>query len=77
MAKKKLKIETIKFEVEGKEYSFQVEHNMPNVFGQSLECAVNVWLEKTSDYSLKSLINYIKSKQQPIVIKEYKGQDYE
>ena len=27
---KKLKTETIKFEDEGKEYSYQVEHNMPN-----------------------------------------------
>ena len=70
MAKKKLKIETIKFEVDGKEYCYKVEHNMPNVFGQSLECAVDVWLSRTSDYSLKNLINYIKSKQQPIIIRE-------
>ena len=70
--KNKLIKQRIKFTENNRKYIYDVEHNLPNVFGQSLQCAVDVWRTRTKDFSLQSLIDYIDSKNQDVIIKENK-----
>lgn len=47
---------------------FELYHNIPEEFGLNIECAVENWLIRTRDYSAKSLIDYIQSKQPNVTV---------
>lgn len=52
----------IEFEVKGKNIKFTIVHNLPNVFGMSINDAFENWVYRTNDYSPDSLCEYIHSK---------------
>lgn len=61
-----LQVATVAFNVghgkDRKRVSFEVEHNMPEVLGLSLQDAVENWAVRTDDPTPESLIAYINSK---------------
>ena len=52
----------IKFEINGKTIEFDIEHNLPEISGMSLEDAVNNWIPRTNEYTAESLSAYINGK---------------
>lgn len=54
---------TIKFKVGSKQVNFNVYHNLPSVHGLSIDSALSNWVIRTSEYTAKSLCEYINSKE--------------
>jgi hypothetical protein len=44
------------------EVSFNIFHNLPRVFGLGLQEVVNQWIRSTKDFSVESLVRFIRSK---------------
>lgn len=58
----KLKEADIEFVVGDRLHKFKVIHNLPEIFGLSMENAVNSWVVRTKVYTADSLCKYIMSK---------------
>lgn len=46
----------------GIEEKIVIYHDLPEIFGSSLECAFDLWLIRTTTYTAKSFVDYINSK---------------
>ncbi len=53
---------TVSFDVNNKTVSFNIVHNLPEIFGMSLQNAVDNWIFRTEQYTAESLCDYINSK---------------
>ncbi len=47
---------------------FSVIHNMPNVFGLSIQNALDNWIPRTEEFTMESFINYIEKKDTGFII---------
>lgn len=52
----------VNFKVDKKPVKFYIYHNMPEVPGLNFNAALENWLARTSDFTDKSLVSYIMSK---------------
>jgi len=57
----KINWHTVKFTLKGKDYIFEVVHNL-EYFGLDIESALHNWLARTKDFTQKSFMDYVKSK---------------
>jgi hypothetical protein len=67
MKQKEFSVASIQFDIAGKNgnkihQSFNVIHNLPEVFGLSLNDAIQNWSVRTDNFSVQSLCSYINSK---------------
>ena len=56
------KSHTISFKVDKIPHAFTVYHNLPNVFGLSIEAAVMNWIHRTRTFTAENFCAYIRSK---------------
>lgn len=59
---KKLTETTIEFSLDCMPRQFVVEHNLSEHSGLSIEDALNSWLARTKQFTVKSFCKYVKSK---------------
>lgn len=62
MNQNKLIKSDIEFNVDGKQVSFSIIHNLPEINGLSINDALENWLPRTRSFKAKDFVNYIKSK---------------
>jgi hypothetical protein len=57
----------IKLNINGQLHRFKIIHNLPNVFGVSINDALDCWIHRTKNYSARSFCEYILSKDSSLV----------
>lgn len=54
---------SIEFMLGKKHIQFVVYHNLPDVFGLSIDCAVDNWINRTTKYTAEDFCQYVLKKQ--------------
>lgn len=67
MKKKDLHRAEICFKVGEIDHEMVVMTNLPETFGMSIDGAVENWLMRTKDFSVKSFCDYVESKDSTII----------